>query len=194
MLLEIFVIPGLNIFGIVGLLTAVAGIGYAYVNMGGLAAGVVAGVGLFGHRHLGENDAQGPRLEPLGAQRWYDAQGRLRFGQARAARRCSGRRGQAVTTLRPAGRAQFGERVVDVVSEGGYIERGEQVEVLKVAGNRVVVQPVQSRVLVHSFQGANNGSPIFGLGAFLASSSFCRSSPISFRWGCGFRPISPGSG
>ena len=23
---------------------------------------------------------------------------------------------------------------------------------------------------------------------------FCRSSPISFRWGCGFRPISPGSG
>ncbi|MDE2705843.1 MAG: hypothetical protein OXI35_12300 [Gemmatimonadota bacterium] len=55
-----------------------------------------------------------------------------------------GQTGQAVTTLRPAGRAQFGERVVDVVSEGAYIERGEQVEVLKVAGNRVVVQSVQS--------------------------------------------------
>ena len=43
-LLEIFVIPGINIFGIVGFLTAVAGIGYAYTNMGGLAAGLVAGL------------------------------------------------------------------------------------------------------------------------------------------------------
>ena len=53
-----------------------------------------------------------------------------------------GQTGEALTTLRPSGRAQFGERVVDVVSEGSYIERGEQVEVLKVAGNRVVVHLV----------------------------------------------------
>ena len=50
-----------------------------------------------------------------------------------------GQVGEALTTLRPAGRAQFGEQVIDVVSEGDYIERGERVEVLKVAGNRVVV-------------------------------------------------------
>ncbi|MCE2449110.1 MAG: NfeD family protein [Candidatus Latescibacteria bacterium] len=56
-----------------------------------------------------------------------------------------GQTGEVLTTLRPAGRAQFGERVVDVVSEGGYIERGEQIEVLKVAGNRVVVQLVPSK-------------------------------------------------
>ena len=47
-LLEIFVIPGLNIFGIVGFLTAVAGVGYAYANMGGMAAAAVAGLGLVG--------------------------------------------------------------------------------------------------------------------------------------------------
>ena len=47
-LLEIFVIPGLNIFGIVGFLTAVAGIGYAYANMSGMAAAAVAGVALVG--------------------------------------------------------------------------------------------------------------------------------------------------
>ena len=142
-LLEIFVIPGLNIFGIVGLLTAIAGIGYAYVNMGSLAAGVVAGLGLVGTAIL-------VRLM-LKVRAWNRLV--LNDGMTRKAGYDSvkpgreallGQTGQAVTTLRPAGRAQFGERVVDVVSEGGYIERGEQVEVLKVAGNRVVVQSVQS--------------------------------------------------
>ena len=53
-----------------------------------------------------------------------------------------GQTGEALSTLRPAGRAQFGEQVVDVVSEGSYIERGEQIEVLKVVGNKVVVHLV----------------------------------------------------
>ena len=82
-LLEIFVIPGINIFGIVGFLTAIAGIAYAYMNMGGLAAGVVAGLGLVGTAILVRLMLKVARLEPLGAQRWHDAQGRLRFGQAR---------------------------------------------------------------------------------------------------------------
>lgn len=142
-LVEIFVIPGINIFGIVGFLTAVAGIGYAYVNMGGLAAGVVASLGLAGTAVL-------VRLM-LKVRAWNRLV--LNDGMTREAgydsvkpgrKTLLGQMGEAVTTLRPAGRAQFGEQVVDVVSEGGYIERGEQVEVLQVAGNRVVVQSVQS--------------------------------------------------
>ncbi len=142
-LLEVFVIPGINIFGIVGFLTAVAGIGYAYVNMGGLAAGVVAGFGLAGTAIL-------VRLM-LKVRAWNrlvlnDGMTRKEgYDSVKPGRESLlGQTGEAVTTLRPAGRAQFGERVVDVVSEGGYIERGMQVEVLKVAGNRVVVQSVQS--------------------------------------------------
>ena len=50
-----------------------------------------------------------------------------------------GQQGEALTPLRPAGRAQFGEQAFDVVSEGGFISRGERVEVMQVAGNRVVV-------------------------------------------------------
>ena len=48
--------------------------------------------------------------------------------------------GVALTPLRPAGRAQFGERFVDVVTEGDFINSGSQVEVLAVHGNRVVVK------------------------------------------------------
>ena len=47
--------------------------------------------------------------------------------------------GVATTPLRPSGRAQFGDRVVDVVTQGDFIETGVRVEVLSVSGNRVVV-------------------------------------------------------
>jgi membrane-bound serine protease (ClpP class) len=48
-----------------------------------------------------------------------------------------------MTTLRPAGKATFRDDYVDVVSEGGYIEHGTAIEVVRVAGNRVVVRAAE---------------------------------------------------
>ena len=55
---------------------------------------------------------------------------------------CVADRGVAASTLRPAGKAAFNDHFVDVVSEGAYIEDGTAVEVVRVAGNRVVVRSV----------------------------------------------------
>ena len=49
--------------------------------------------------------------------------------------------GIAASTLRPAGKASFGELFLDVVSDGGYIDHGTEIEVIRVAGNRIVVRP-----------------------------------------------------
>lgn len=55
-------------------------------------------------------------------------------------RRWLGTGGTAASSLRPAGVAlPDGERV-DVVSEGECIEAGELIEVIRVAGNRIVVR------------------------------------------------------
>ena len=50
--------------------------------------------------------------------------------------------GQALTDLRPAGLAQFGERRVDVVSRGDYITKGTSVRIVEIEGNRVVVEKI----------------------------------------------------
>jgi membrane-bound serine protease (ClpP class) len=50
--------------------------------------------------------------------------------------------GVAFTTLRPAGRAQINGKLIDVVSEGDFIDPGQQIEVIEVTGNRVVVRVV----------------------------------------------------
>jgi membrane-bound serine protease (ClpP class) len=52
----------------------------------------------------------------------------------------SGESGVAESFLRPAGIARFGNRRVDVMSEGDFIERGEKVVIVRVEGNRVIVR------------------------------------------------------
>ena len=140
-LLEIFVIPGFNIFGISGFVTVCLGVAFAYYKLGTVPAILVGFLGLAGtgaliwlllrnrawqrlvletetDRESGYHSAPvGLRLEELVSQA-----------------------GIAVTPLRPSGRAKFGEQLVDVVTEGNFVDPGAQVEVLSVNGNRVVVQ------------------------------------------------------
>jgi membrane-bound serine protease (ClpP class) len=52
-------------------------------------------------------------------------------------------RGVSSSDLRPAGVARFGSERIDVVTEGGYVPSGSEIEVVRVEGNRVVVRPVE---------------------------------------------------
>lgn len=74
----------------------------------------------------------------------YEIQAGLRDAPAAAKpiHELVGQEGQALTMLRPAGTAQFGERRVDVMTEGKFVDPGSKVKVLRVDGNTVVVEPV----------------------------------------------------
>lgn len=50
--------------------------------------------------------------------------------------------GVSTTVLRPAGTVQFGDEYVDVVSDGGFIPAGTRVQVVEVEGTRIVVKEV----------------------------------------------------
>jgi membrane-bound ClpP family serine protease len=54
----------------------------------------------------------------------------------------AGKRGTTTTRLNPAGKARFGDEVVDVIGEGELIERGTDVNVASVQGSRIVVVPI----------------------------------------------------
>ena len=51
-----------------------------------------------------------------------------------------GATGVTASALRPSGKAMFGDRYLDVVSDGAYIDHGTTVEVIRVAGNRIIVR------------------------------------------------------
>lgn len=55
-----------------------------------------------------------------------------------------GMTGVAVTPLRPSGKAQFGELLLDVVTRGEFLETESGVRIFAVEGSRIVVDPLQS--------------------------------------------------
>jgi membrane-bound serine protease (ClpP class) len=52
------------------------------------------------------------------------------------------RTGAALTQLRPSGMAVIDGKRIDVVTEGGLVERGTPVKVIAIEGMRVVVRPI----------------------------------------------------
>ncbi|HYT62071.1 MAG TPA: NfeD family protein, partial [Haliangiales bacterium] len=53
-----------------------------------------------------------------------------------------GQTGVAVSSLRPGGKAQFGEEILDVMTQGEMIERGERVKIVGHSGTEAVVEAV----------------------------------------------------
>lgn len=52
--------------------------------------------------------------------------------------------GRVTSRLRPAGKARFGDTVVDVVATGEYLDIGTEIEIIEIHGNRVVVRPSEN--------------------------------------------------
>jgi membrane-bound serine protease (ClpP class) len=57
-----------------------------------------------------------------------------------------GMKGLALHHLRPSGKASFndGNEIKDVISSGQWIERGSEVRVLRISGNRILVEAVEN--------------------------------------------------
>ena len=136
LLVEMFLIPGFGVAGIAGFVAIGASIYLTFGDqalMVGAIAVVTGAVGLvLVFRYLprtraahalvlesaiGEQAPPRERLEPL-----------------------EGAIGIAITDLRPAGTARFGQRKVDVVSDGEFVPKGSTVRVILVEGARVVVR------------------------------------------------------
>ena len=55
----------------------------------------------------------------------------------------SGQQGVTTTRLNPAGKARFGDEVVDVISDGILVPAESPVHVIEVSGNHVLVRLVE---------------------------------------------------
>ena len=53
-----------------------------------------------------------------------------------------GQVGVAISVLRPGGKAQFGDRILDVISQGDMVARGRKVKIISHSGREAVVAVV----------------------------------------------------
>ncbi|MFB3146548.1 MAG: nodulation protein NfeD [Nitrospirales bacterium] len=147
--IEVFIIPGFGLFGVLGLAALLAGLGLSLVGTGATwevmleAVGQVA-ISLFVAIVIGLVLLRiFPRL-PFGKRLVLDTELGAKAGYESTPdkdRQWLGKQGDAVSDLRPAGIAHINGQRVDVVSEGEFIQAGKLIEVVHVDGNRVVVRP-----------------------------------------------------
>lgn len=156
LMVEIFIIPGFGIAGVSGIVLMfvalvlafqefdlprtpleVEAFQYNLLKVVGSLAGAAVGIGLM------------VRLMPsmpgfrriMNVYSLADASvGEMQERRTPGLQRMVGEVGTALTALRPAGRAEFGEMLLDVVTEGEFVEKGETVRIAQVHGNRVVVE------------------------------------------------------
>ncbi len=157
---EIFVLPGLGIFGIGGaglILASLVLASQTFVIPRNsyqmrqvptslfivLMASLGAMIGMATLRRYIQHVPLVRRmlLLPVEGQQQQELEQREMVADRRA---LLGRTGMTTTILSPAGKAQFGDVVIDVMSDGEAVARGTPVTVTHVAGNVVVIRPIES--------------------------------------------------
>lgn len=138
-LIEIFLVPGFNIFGVFGFIMIVLGIIFAYTKLSLATANFIMVISLFAALILVRFVVKSKTWHRIVLNdKQEKAQGFHASTENLA--KLIGKRGIAFTPLRPAGIALIEDQKVDVMTEGGFIERDRTIEVILVEGNRVVVR------------------------------------------------------
>ncbi|MBI4409779.1 MAG: nodulation protein NfeD [Gemmatimonadetes bacterium] len=149
--IEIFVVPGFGIFGIAGILGILASMylslvshlatGFDYSQAAGILSAAVIVVAVTAWALLRFLPRSG-RLTKSGILLGEATTREAGYLATPVRPELEGARGVALTDLRPAGTAQFGEDRVDVVAEGAFIPAGSAIQVIRSEGYRHVVRPV----------------------------------------------------
>lgn len=138
---ELHVVPGHGLPGILGVIALVLavifafGVPYFFVGVETFGFAILATIVIFlavmrllpenaWMRRLALAHVQGP--DYVSSRSFSDLQGRT---------------GIAASYLRPAGIGLFGDRRIDVLTEGEYIPQGTQIRVTRVEGARIFVEP-----------------------------------------------------
>ncbi len=137
---ELFVIPGFGLAGVAGILMLIGGAVASWMMFGPLFGGIVIvctivltivlGVAVFRSRAVRKRFVLDTQLKKGGGTASEDLTGLI------------GQTGVARSDLRPAGIAMVDDRRIDVVSEGGFVEKGTQLKVVAMDGPRVIVAKI----------------------------------------------------
>ncbi len=156
LVIEIFVIPGFGVAGISGIVLMLSSLVLAQqdfivpdfdwqwsvlqqnllmVLASAVGAFVVFGIGAMALKRA-------PGFNRLALQTTQDAALGYSVQDSDVSGRYLGKRGITLTTLRPVGNIEIDDELLQAEADGEYLDRGVQVEVTEVSGNRMVVRKV----------------------------------------------------
>jgi len=149
--LEIFVIPGFGITGILGIGCILAGIflamikhpftipklelNRAFYTMGYAILITILGI-LLSLKFLPKSTFWKKIVLSFGERKEEG------FQVTQILQSYVGKKGKTISILRPAGKAIFEDRILDVITEGEFIDRDKEIQIIRVEANKIFVKEV----------------------------------------------------
>lgn len=135
-LIEVFLIPGTTVVGVVGFLVSLAGVYYAFLSFETGTAlwitAIAAAANLAAIWYAFTSDV------------WqhFSLKSTLKGGafDGRTLGLAVGMIGKAISDIKPFGKVSFGDQVYEVKSEEGFIEVGKEVNIVKIDNNKILVK------------------------------------------------------
>lgn len=142
LLIELLIIPGFGLIGVLGLGSLAAGSYTAYTKLSPMV-GVAVSLGslliVISSLKLLPKSSLWKRLRLESAETQESG-----FGIAeKNVEELIGKEGHSITPLRPTGTATIEGRRIDVVTEGVFLPKDVPIKVVKVEGNRAIVREVK---------------------------------------------------
>lgn len=136
MILEIIVIPGSGVVGIVGMASMIAGIWLAYtkqgVEAGHITLGITLAVNVIGLAFaLRSKTWKNAMLKTVNSGKVNEIKTEdIKIGQV----------GKTISRCAPMGKAQFNNTYYEVSTLSEFIDQGKEIEIIRISGNKIFVK------------------------------------------------------
>lgn len=136
--IEILFVPGTTVVGFVGFALMLVGVGLTFRDYGSQAGWIVLGGSAVGSGLI--------VYFTLSTKTWerFALQGSIksRVNEGDIEKFKIGEEGIALSTLRPAGKAEINGKIIEVRSEGEYIDANSKIRIQRVVNNQIIVKLV----------------------------------------------------
>lgn len=138
--LELIFVPGTTILGLMGLALTGIGVYMAYERHGTTAGSLVLVSSLFVTVVALVYSFRSGAWQKFSLKQKNEA----KFNEDLTEGLQIEMRGVAVSDLKPIGKAEFGNKAYEVTSHGHLIESGTEVKIIKLSGNKIIVESINT--------------------------------------------------
>lgn len=135
---EVIFVPGTTVVGVIGFCFLVVGVGLSFKYFGSevgwvmLASTSVASGGLL---YFSFTTNVWSRFSLKSAIKSKVNEGELDQLEV-------GMEGTAISALRPIGKAELNKQIVEVRTNGDYLDSGSRIRIIKIASNQIIIEPI----------------------------------------------------
>lgn len=139
LVIEIFFVPGTTIVGLAGFGIMIAGIVFAFRYFGSTTAWITLGATAVASGVLLYFAFRPGMWEKLALKTSIDS----KVNEGEMNNFTTGQEGVTLSALRPVGKAELGNRVAEVRTNGDYVESGTRIRIVKLLSNQIIVEPIK---------------------------------------------------